>query len=946
MAKNGEMDEMAGFDRFVPSRGRLLMGSALVALAVSAPAMAQSTASQEADSASVAADEAASEVITVTGSRISGNFTAPTPTTVIGTAAIQSTAPLQISEALQLIPSFRQTTTSSSSAVYANLRSIGATRTLVLIDGRRHVPTTSEGTFDLNLIPTNLVSRTEVVTGGASASWGSDAVAGVINLLLRTDMEGIELSAQSGISEYGDGASHSVSLTAGTRFAGGRGHILFGGEYARDYGIGDLQPPDISRPWAGRDRVSNAAFATNGLPGVLYASDVRRADTSVGGLITNGPLRGLTFNSDGSLRPFGYGEVFGNNMIGGTDNFAETTTPGSDLRYPTERYTALLHTEFEISPAATLFAEGSYAHALSAGTTNAVRFQGSVAGATNTCAGTTAPTSLGGILVNIDNPYLPDEARAAMNAAGVSCIQVGRTFRDIGSVDFNDGTGDAWRGVVGGRGELGGGWKWDGYFQYGKSSSQQLRIGNVNMENFRRAIDAVRSPTDEIICRSTLTDPGDGCVPLNIFGHGSATQAAAAYVTGTSSLLTDITQKVASLNLSGEPLSLWAGPIGVAFGAEYREETIDSVADARAEVNGWQTGNRKSTKGKFDIREVYGELTVPLLRDMAIVNTFELNGAVRYADYSSSGGVTTWKVGATLDLAGGVRLRGTRSRDIRAGNLGELFTPVSTATSSGLRNPLTGESSPALVVTQGNRTLSPEKADTWTVGITYTPAWLPGLRFAVDYYDIEINGAIGTLTPQQIIDRCYLDTLQDFCDLIQTNTAGRITQVTTQQLNLNRFNTRGVDIEASYNTRFLTGDLGLRVLANYVDTLATTASINAKVVDVAGQYTTPHWTALGTVSFAKGPFRALADLRWYEGGTIDNTLTEGAISATGVNINKVDSSFYTNLTLTYTIDEDRRREIFFRVNNLFDSWPPFPSTGNGFFDELGRAYRVGVRFGF
>jgi len=938
---------MLGLDRFVTLRGRLLMGGALVALSISAPAVAQSAAAQtDAASPLGAADDAESDVITVTGSRIIGNFTAPTPTTVIGAEAIQSTAPLQISEALQLIPSFRQTTTSSSSAVYANLRSIGATRTLVLVDGRRHVPTTAEGTFDLNLIPTNLVRRSEVVTGGASASWGSDAVAGVINLLLRTDMEGVELSAQSGISEYGDGANHSVSLTAGTRFGGGRGHILFGGEYARDYGVGDLQPPDISRPWAGRDRVSNAAFATNGLPGVLYSPDVRRADTSAGGLITNGPLRGFTFNPDGTLRPFGYGQVFGNNMIGGTDNFAETTTPGSDVRYPTERYTALLHAEFEISRAFTLFAEGSYAHALSAGTTNAVRFQGSVTGATNTCAGTTAPTSLGGILVNINNPYLPDAARAAMNAAGVSCIQVGRTFRDIGSVDFNDGTSDAWRGVVGARGDLGSGWKWDGYFQYGKTSSQQLRIGNVNMENFRRAIDAVRAPSGDIVCRSTLTNAGDGCVPLNVFGHGSATPAAAAYVTGTSSLLTDITQKVAALNLSGEPVALWAGPVGFAVGAEYREETIDSVADPRAEVNGWQTGNRKSTKGKFDIREVYGELTVPLLRDAAFVNSLELNSAVRYADYSSSGGVTTWKVGATLDLAGGVRLRGTRSRDIRAGNLGELFTPVSTATSSGLRNPVTGDSSPALVLTQGNRTLSPEKADTWTVGITYTPEWLRGLRLAVDYYDIEINGAIGTLTPQQIIDRCYLDKLQDFCGLIQTNSAGRITQVTTQQLNLNRFNARGLDIEASYNTAFLSGDLSLRVLASYVDRLATTASINARVVDVAGQYTTPHWTALGTVGFSKGPFRAVADLRWYEGGTIDNTLTQGAVSATGVNINNVDSTFYTNLTFTYAIDQERKREIFFRVSNLFDSWPPFPSNGGGFFDELGRSYRVGVRFGF
>ena len=271
------------------------------------------------------------EEVLVTSSRVQvEGFTAPTPTTVISEADIQSVAPVQVSETLQLIPSFRAAGVSSSAAVYANLRSLGPSRNLVLIDGRRHVPTTPEGTMDLNLIPASLVTRTEVVTGGASASWGSDAVAGVINLLLNTDLEGLQASAQYGEAEYGDAETDLFSLAGGMSFAGGSGHVVMGVEYAEDQGIADLQAPYLARPWAYemRGNLANRDFATNGLPGVIYSRDIRRADTSAGGLVTNGPLRGRTFNPDGSSSSFGYGQVFGNNMIGGTDNLGETLDAG------------------------------------------------------------------------------------------------------------------------------------------------------------------------------------------------------------------------------------------------------------------------------------------------------------------------------------------------------------------------------------------------------------------------------------------------------------------------------------------------------------------------------------------------------------------------------------------------------------------------------------------
>lgn len=935
-------------------RRKAALAASLSAISLNGFGQTAITTSDTARTSERRATEIEEVVVTATRVQASG-FTAPTPTTVITEAQQRAVAPIQVSEALLLNPAFRTEGVSSSAAVYANLRSIGANRNLVLVDGRRHVATTAEGTMDLNLIPSSLVQRVEVVTGGASASWGSDAVAGVNNLILKTNLQGFEATAQYGESKYGDAETSVISLAGGSSFADGRGHVVIGGEYARDRGIGDLQTPDMARPWAYqmRGNLSNRDFATNGQPGVIYSRDIRRADTSAGGLITNGPLQGLTFNPDGSMRPFEYGQIYGNNMIGGGDNLGETLTPGSDARYPFERYSVLAHARYQLTDNIEGFVEGSYAHSLSNGHTNAIRFQGSVTANNTACTGTTAPSNLGGILVGIDNPFLPAATRDAMNDAGVTCIPVGRTFREMGTLEFDDGSPDVWRGVVGLRGQLANGWDWDGYYQYGTSESQQKRIGNLHMGRFRNAIDATVDPvTNEIVCRSALGGVDDGCIPLNIFGAGSVSPEAEAYVRGTSSLITDVEQTVAAFNLRGEAFTMPAGSVAVAMGLEYRKEELDSVADATSLINGWQTGNRKSASGSYDVHEVYGEAAIPLARGEAWADALDLSLAVRRADYSSSGGVNTWKVGTTWDINEQVRLRATRSRDIRAGNLAELFTPESTATVPGLRNPNTGDSSPALVETRGNRELAPEEADTTTMGIAYFPTWAPNLQMSIDYYDIEIDGAIGTLTAQQTIDRCYIDQIADFCNLIEIGPGGSISKVITTQLNLDQRETSGIDLEISYAFPLSqlwsrgVGDIRARLLANYIDQLATTAAVDARVTDPVGEYTTPQWTVFGLLTYDLGAFTGTLDARWYDGGTIDNTLTKGEISPTGININDVGSTTYLNTTFTYRFGADQNTEFFLRVNNLLNEPPPFPNIGTGIFDEVGRAYRIGVRWNY
>ncbi len=923
---------------------RLLVGSSAFALAAG---FAHAAAAQQADGADVG------EVV-VTASRVqAAGFTAPTPTSVIGAAEIDRIAPVQISEVLRtLVPSFRTSGATSTPNVYANLRGVGAQRTLVLVDGRRHVPTQADGTVDLNVIPTALIERAEVVTGGASASWGSDAVTGVVNLILNKKLEGFQASVQGGISKYGDAQTYAVSVAGGHSF--GRLHLIGGAEFSRDNGIGASQFPNFSRPWAREDRgsVGNSAFATNGQPGTIYSQNVRRADVALGGLITNGPLRGLQILPNGTTAPFNFGTLYSNNMIGG-ENAGETIAPGGAMRFPFTRYTAMVHADFKVTDTIEAFAETTMARSLSSGQTNPWRNQGTVTGNT-ACTTTSFVSGIGGINVNINNPYMSPSLRTQMTNAGITCFSMGRSYRDIPTLQTNDGTPWMWRAVVGLKGELGNGWNWDAYYQYGRTRYQTRRGNNLNLTKGNQAIDAVVNPaTGQISCRVTLTDPTSRCAPLNVFGFGSISQAAYDYISGTTKLDQTFSQRVAAFNLRGAPLSTWAGKIDMAAGAEYRKEIIDAFADPVSEAGLWGTGNRKGSKGSYDVKEVYGEAVVPLARDMFLAKSIDLQGAFRYTDYSSSGGVKTWKIGLTWDVVDELRLRTTRSRDIRAGNLAELFTASQTATVNA-RDPRTAGTITFVSDTRGNPTLAPEVADTFTAGVVYQPHWLSGFRASIDYYRIFIKGSIGTLTAQNTLDLCYLNNLAQYCSLVTTTATGQISRVALTQLNLNKFVTGGYDIEASYRTplsRFsasLPGNLSVRVLGTHISHLATTPAIGATITDPAGQYTSPHWTVFGQINYSLNRFSVGVENQFYGGGTIDNTRILGQISAAGANINHVDSIIYTNLSFQYDLPDRLSRygstQVFVRVNNLFNVWPPFPSNGGGLFDEVGQAFRFGVRF--
>lgn len=963
--KNGRnRHEGAHGVRCVSVRRTLLGATALTLVATASPLMAQE--------APVSDDP--DQVITVTASRASRTgFDAPTPTTVLNTAEVERRAANNISEVLNELPTFRATRSPNTTSLgltnggqtYLDLRGIGTARTLVLLNGRRITPSSIAGEVDVNVIPSSLVGNIEIVTGGASASWGSDAVAGVANIILKSDIQGVEASAQYGISDRGDSENYTISGAAGTSFLDGRGHITIGGEYSNDLGIdydGILNRQDWIK---NRGRMTNSAWATNGLPAVIYTEDIQFSNQAPGGVIT-GPnnaafiasgLKGTIFNADGSTSRMQYGQVFGNDMAGGNQT-GNNFTVWQTYRAPVERWNVLARLDFEITDGFNFNVE--YADASS--TADFMALPPKDGGASS--AAVPAGTPAGLLIARIDNPFLPQSVRTTMLNFGLNAIFVGRDGYNLNGFienrEHNRSANRNQRIVVGLDGELGlGDWRWDAYYQYGRNTTDETRSGNNRiMAKYREATDVVAGPGGQPICRSTLSNPTNGCVPFNIFGVGAPSAAALAYTTGIGTLNNEYVQQVAAVNLRGDLFDLPAGAISAAFGGEWRDETVEQVVDAISLANGFEFTNLKPISGAFNVKEVYGELIVPVLADSPIGSALDLQLAARYTDYSTSGSVGTWKAGLTWELNDQIRIRAAVSRDIRAGNMTELFTLAAASPFNPIDRVL-NVPSPLVAVSAiagGNPNLKPERATNYTLGVVVEPDFIPGFRFSVDYYNIKISDVITRVAGQAIIDRCA-QGLAIYCGQIDRNpdpANNYITQVRSPFLNLNEFTTSGVDFELIYArpTDFLPwgGDFVLRTLATYTHEFTTTDALGA--IDLSGQLGgagVPHWMGSATLTYNLDNFSTSLQGRFIDGGNIDNLAVPG--TSTSANIYTVPAKTIWSLSASYDIISNGSQEvqIFGLINNLFDSNPPFPFqpssvTTSPYYDGIGRAFRFGIRF--
>jgi len=886
------------------------------------------------------AQAAPGEQIVVTGSRLPAGVKAPTPLTVLGSQAIEDRNPATIGEVLQQIPSFGAIDSPNTAGVTSrgggqinpDLRGLGQSRTLVLINGRRHVPTATTGSVDLKVVPTLLVDRVEVVTGGASAAYGSDAVSGVVNIVLKNDLKGIRATVSGGISGQNDADERRLSLAGGTSFAGGRGHVMAGFDYVKVGGIG----PQTTRDWGHRDvgLITNPGFATNGLPNFIIAPNVHSAITTPGGLIVSGPLKGIAFGPNGSTYTYNLGQVFGSTMIGG-DGANQNENLLALLGTPTESINGLASARFDVAPDVQLFADLS-------------------GGFSDTGGASQEPRDRGNLVIRRDNAFLPASVRAQMVANNLQTITIGRVSNDIGKIrlDRDDGTYEAVAGVTGHFGA----WTADAYAQYGKNI-YNLDFGpnNRKQAEYLNAVDAVVDPaTGQIVCRSRAP----GCIPVNVFGDGSLVPNP--YVNGSAVFRLVTTQSVAAANLRGTLFSLPAGPIAVAVGAEARRDhavgTSDAISqrvNANGSVGGWILGNQLPEVGTIKVFETYAEAQAPLTRDLSI------NGAVRRTHYSLSGTVYTWKAGATYAPLPGLRLRFTRSRDIRAPNIAELFENGGSSNTN-VFDPVLGRSVQIREISAGNPNLKPEKADTLTAGVVFQPAFLKRLTASIDFYDIKIRDAIATLGAPTLAQDCFAGNAL-YCQSIAFNPDGSIAFITNTRLNLAQAATRGIDFELNYSRpRTLGGNLSAKLLATRV--LKLTSTTPAGVQDRLGQVSNfnrtagvPKWVGDAFLDYDRGPVHLGLQARFIGPGVFGTILHEGT-GANSVNRNSVPAFLYLNPSASYRfkLSKDRSVELFTAVNNLLDKDPPMipsgaaggineSSTNGQFYDVVGRFFRFGAR---
>ncbi|MCW2388790.1 outer membrane receptor protein involved in Fe transport [Sphingobium sp. B11D3B] len=948
----------------------------------SAPALAQDGPAPQAQD-----NDAQVRDIIITGSRVKRDgFQAPTPLVVVTSEAIAERGAANVGDYLNEVPSFRpsvsnQTNTQSSNlsgATFADLRALGNIRTLVLVDGRRHVPTVPTGQVDLNLMPTVLIDRIDVVTGGASAAYGSDAISGVVNVIMNNRLTGLKGDLSLGLSEEGDNFERRVGLAFGSPFADGRGHFTIGGEYVKSDGIGSFD----DRAW-GRRYEESVSFAANrpaGVPSRSFESGVRFVNSLIGGVIlgnnadtnpANGvdALRGIWFPAPGQVGTFTYGNESGGSSYNMSSSQGTPPRLGHTLVLPIDRYVVRANLNYELSDSVGMFVEGSYGRSGS-------DYSGPM-------PRDTAVSGPRAVVIQRDNYFLPAQVATIMDANNITSFVMGRSNPDFSStqiVNFNS----TYR-IVGGLNGNISGWNWDAYVQYGQNKLES-QIRNMRIQqNFIWALDAIQLPNGQIVCRNTVAR-AQGCQPLNLFGAGAMSQEAINYVNGTQFQSITTSQFVGAANISGEPFSTWAGPVSLAVGGEYRRDSAESVVDSLAAAGAYNFSNPKPYEGAFTTKEAYAEVVVPLARDVPFFKSFDLNGAIRHTNYEVSGGVTTWKIGATWDVVDGVRLRTTRSRDIRAPNAAELFSV--TSTQSTLRNPFNGVSRSYTVVFAPSETLAPEKANTFTVGAVFTPTFLPGFSASVDFYNIKIDGAIASFPAQQIIDNCYAEiqggTPGAFCattSLSGTGTSTEINSVTVQLLNLASLETRGVDFEMVYRFNAGPGRVTTRLFGTYVadlisdDGLGVAPTYNAagiiqtrgSRIDRAGQLggftsglntgatSVPHWQLNASLGYETEKWGTTLNARWIDKGIVDATLVQpgdpdyNAASPISVGNMNVASRLYLNWTGNVTLMQrgDKKVQLYAVVNNLLNKEPPFPSTQvAGFYDRIGRAYKVGVRFAF
>ena len=966
--------------KLLTTRTASLYGASLAAVATFAlttVAQAQEVKAAPASEAEAPVGEAdaTGETITVTGSRVvRDGYSQPTPVTVAPTDELEKATPTNLADALNKLPQFANSVGPASNTQLQgnsgehgnllNLRGVGPTRALILLDGIRVPPTTFRGAVDVNTIPNLLVQRVEVVTGGASAAYGSDAVSGAINFILDKKFTGVRGVAQRGVSTRGDLGNYKVGLAGGLGFADDRGHVLVSVERYDSDGIkrgdriygNDAYGAVGSVPGGGP--AGRAANPFIFLPNLRFAAN----DFNNGVLTsTNTPsLNNTIFLPGGAVRPAVRGTPTGTagTFVGGDGLFLPGT---NQLISPLANTQGFGRLSYELSDAVTGHVQGNYSRSVTSYDT-----QGQ---------------SVLGFTIFSGNAFLHPSVQAQLGPNG--SFTLFRFLGDVPPVSTREAV-DAYLINGGVEWDLGGSWSVAADYTHGTSVTK-FKQRQVRIPLLAAAIDAVRTPSGQIVCRVETTNPGlyPGCVPLNVFGAGTPSIAELENVLGDSRYRARNSTDDFTVTAQGDLLQLPAGAVSVAFGAQYRKQNLNLTSNSNPAIPLDLTGlrgvpaNRRTqfnntnigtANGKLNVKEVFGEIAVPIFKDQPFAAELSLNGAGRITDYSTSGQVETWKLGAVYKPIEDVMFRVTRSRDIRAPSLFELFAGAQSQPVN-FTDPHTQSSNSIRQVTGGNPNLVPEIGDTFSAGVVLSPSFLPGFNASIDYYDLKIKGAITTQGLLDVVNECETSNgTSPTCALIQRplpfsdrSAANFPIQVDLITQNISFLRTSGFDVAMSYRTRVGEGELTLRAYLNYLDRFETQTNSIAPVLDSAG-----HGISSQT-GFARPRIKSTVSVNYATGGlnlfvqeSIIGKVIIGNIKGDPAQVYAVppiDPVFYTDATVSYKFEEvDGAPEFFVTATNLFDRKPPLVAAAAApgliyptlftVYNVAGRTLTAGVRFKF
>jgi iron complex outermembrane receptor protein len=937
------------------------------------------------------------EEVIITGTRImSDGFNAPTPTSVITAEQLTTNAQPNIFTTVAQLPSLQgstgtQTNTFSTSSGLQglsafSLRGLQPIRTLTMLDGQRVIGANVTGITDVSMFPQLLIERVDVVNGGASSSYGSDAVGGVVNFVTQTRFEGIKGNVQGAITNYDDTETIVAQIAAGGSFLDGRLHALGSVEYHDEKGVGP-GPYGVGRLAGGRDwftqrTLVNRNVTNDGSPQYTVIDYAQPYNYTKFGLITSGPLQGTAFDEAGNPFQFQYGSngtpdrnaagtvtgclpgfCVGGDLSGNVD-------AGRTLQSDLERVNGYGRVGFE-------FADDDEVYV----TANIAQVQTH----NQPINGMARPN----LTIQCNNAYLPASVQAACATAGITSFQYGtsnailhpsQVYTDRRQYRFV-------LGALGGLNVLGDEWNYNGYYQHGVNFSDVDVESIMLSRRFNQAINAT-TLNGSIVCADPVAR-ANGCIPLNIFGGTRPSAAQLAYIMPANGPFqrTRQNQEVASFNVSGSPVELWAGELAVAFGVEYRKEEYRVRADAygngtlpQAGIEGtpyngnypadpvlldtgnnWFAGNYKNGEGEYDVKEAYVEFDLPLF-DSESVGRANLNAASRVTDYSTSGTIEVWKAGGTWDTPlDGLRLRATTSRDVRAPNLSELFAAPVTTTLPNFLDPFRNINVLAIQNVVGNPALTPEIARNTSFGVVLAePSWLPNFSVSVDYYKIKIDDVISTLQATDIVNFCFRGVLPQTCSSFNLNNPNGPNFINVQSFNFASIETSGFDIEASYRWPQpfgLAGTFTVRGLATHIREYLTDNGLPGTVpVDTAGVNTDirADWKVLAIQSYETDKYSFQIQERWVSDGVLGHqyiecrpgTCPESTVNRPTIDNNHVDGALYLDIGGSYEMLPGTT--AYFKVDNVLDEDPARVTTFSNpaLYDALGRVYRLGLRFNF